>query len=79
MTVTQQDVDSFHRFASQQLDRGASGLTLAGLLEKWSRLREQEDVNDAIREGLEDIDAGRVKPASEVMDGLRRKYELPPS
>ena len=35
------------------------------------------DVYEAIRQGLDDIDHGRTRPAREVVDELRRRYGIP--
>jgi PHD/YefM family antitoxin component YafN of YafNO toxin-antitoxin module len=35
------------------------------------------DVREAIRQGLQDVARGRTRPASEVFDDLRRRYEIP--
>jgi hypothetical protein len=37
----------------------------------------QGDTLDLIREGLESIEAGRVRPYREVMDDIRKKFDLP--
>ena len=41
----------------------------------WERLQLLEDV-EALREGLEDIRAGRTRPAEEVFTELRRKHGI---
>ena len=35
------------------------------------------DVLEAIRQGLEDVARGGTRPASEVFDELRRRYDIP--
>ena len=35
------------------------------------------DVYEAIRQGLDDIDHGRTRPARDVLDELRRRYGIP--
>jgi prevent-host-death family protein len=35
------------------------------------------DVFEAIRQGLDDIDNGRTRPAKEVFDEVRRRHEIP--
>ena len=35
------------------------------------------DVEEAIRQGLEDVAHGRTRPARELFDELRRKYGIP--
>ena len=48
---------------------------LAGHLE-WERQDYQEAVQ-AVRRGLEDLKAGRVKPANEFLDEFAREHRLP--
>jgi hypothetical protein len=38
---------------------------------------EQAEMDDSIRQSLADIEAGRYRPADEVMAELRAKYNLP--
>ncbi len=35
------------------------------------------DVNEAIRQGREDVAAGRTKPARQVFSEMRKKYGIP--
>jgi prevent-host-death family protein len=35
------------------------------------------DVNEGIRQGLEDMREGRTRPADEVLEEMRRKYAIP--
>ena len=35
------------------------------------------DTEEAIRQGLEDVDHGRTRPAREVFEEFRRKYGIP--
>jgi PHD/YefM family antitoxin component YafN of YafNO toxin-antitoxin module len=47
---------------------------------EYQRLRDlaaQADVHEAIRQGLEDVDAGRVYPMEEAIELLRQKYDIP--
>ena len=37
----------------------------------------ETDVNEAIRQGLEDVREGRTRPAKEVFEGMRHKYRIP--
>lgn len=77
MTVTQDDLDNFHSFASERLTSGGNGLTIDDLVIEWDSVRNREEINAAIREGLADIDAGRTRPADEVTEELRRKHNIP--
>jgi prevent-host-death family protein len=35
------------------------------------------DVNEAIRQGLDDVAHGRTRPAQDVFEGIRRRYDIP--
>ena len=78
MFVTQQELDAFHRFASARLGNGGSEQTWDDLLVQWESNRDRDDINAAIRRGLEDVEAGRHRPAEEVIEELRQKHKIPP-
>jgi hypothetical protein len=40
-------------------------------------LVDEADTREGIRRGLEDVAAGRTRPAHEVFDELREKYRIP--
>lgn len=81
MIVTQDDVEQFHKFAMGKLSNGGAGLTWQELFDAWMTedppAPERDEVNAIIRQGLEDIEAGRFRPAEDVNAELRRKFELP--
>jgi predicted transcriptional regulator len=74
LAVTQNELDNFHRFATQRLTSGQADLTIDDLVTEWDSSRNRDEISAAIREGLADIDAGRTRPAHEVAEELRRKY-----
>jgi prevent-host-death family protein len=37
----------------------------------------QADAEEGIRQGLDDVAHGRTRPAREVFDEIRRKYDIP--
>jgi hypothetical protein len=80
MSVTLDQLEAFHRFAQQKLQNGGA-VSIEELFDLWRiehpTPEEQEEIHAAIRQGLSDIRAGRGRPAKEVMDELRRKYNLP--
>ena len=77
MAVTQDELDSFHRFATERLRKSVEELTIDDLVIEWDSVRNREEINAAIREGLADIDAGRTRPADQVTEELRRKHNIP--
>ena len=78
MAVTQEELDRFHRFASEKLGNGGGDLSWDELFIQWESICDQDDVNAAIKQGLADVDAGRHRPASEVMEDLQRKHKIGP-
>ena len=77
MTVTQHELDSFHRFATDRLSKSEEELTIDDLVIEWDSMCNREQINAAIREGLADVDAGRTRPADQVTEELRRKHNIP--
>jgi predicted transcriptional regulator len=80
-TGLRDDLHAFRAFIDEQLANGGTTLTPAEALELWelqnpSEDEEQETV-EAIRRGLADVEAGRVRPAREALAELRRKHNLP--
>jgi hypothetical protein len=82
MSVSLDQLDDFHRFAQQRLQaEGAE--SLEELCDLWRiehpSADEAAEIDEAIQQGLADIEAGRYRPAEQVMAELRAKYGLPPS
>lgn len=82
MPVSLDQLDDFHRFAQQKLQSGGAE-SLEELCDLW-RIEHPSDeesveIHEAITRGLADIEAGRYRPAKQVMTDLRAKHGLPPS
>jgi hypothetical protein len=67
-TTVKDDLRSFHEFVGRQLDNGGADLTPEQVLTLW---RERLEVIESVRRGLEDVEAGRTRPADEVLAELR--------
>jgi hypothetical protein len=79
MSIVHDELAGFQQFAEEKLRLGEVQ-SLEELFDLWciehpSR-NEAADVHEAIREGLEDIKAGRYRPADEVMAEIRAKYGI---
>ena len=74
MTVTTDDIKNFHQFVDEKLANGGAD-SLRQLVAEWE---ERQEVNAAIRQGTNDIDAGRTEPFFESQDRFRQKRDLPP-
>jgi hypothetical protein len=72
----------FHEFVGRKLADGGSELpSPQECLDLWlienQTPEEQAETLEAIRQGLEDMYAGRTRPAAEVLRDLCRKHDLP--
>jgi hypothetical protein len=76
MSVALEQLDDFHRFAVAhvQTDDDVSDAELAQI---WEAAREREEVDAALDEAMQDLQAGQYQPAAKVSRELRRKYKLP--
>ena len=81
-TERSNDPRAFKGFIDEKLSSGGANLTLDEALGLWEYENqgeeEREDTLQAIRRGFADIEAGRVRPAREALEELRRKHKLPP-
>jgi predicted transcriptional regulator len=77
------DVLAFRSFLDERISSAGAGLTLEEALTLWeyenSSEAEREETLTALLEGLEDLEAGRTRPARDVLAEIRRKYEIPES
>jgi hypothetical protein len=75
------DPRAFRDFLNAKLSNGGDGLTLDEYLDLWEYEdqsdEERQETFEAIRDGLADVEAGRVRPAREALAELRRKHNLP--
>ena len=74
MTTTREELESFHQFAAKRLAIGAAEPSFDELLIEWQDLQDREAINEAIRRGIADLDAGRHEPAEQVMAALREEF-----
>ena len=64
------DLTSFREYLDQRIADGESELTPEAALRNW---RELQESLQSIRRGLADADAGRVRPAADLLDELRAR------
>lgn len=77
MPTTREELDQFHQFAIEQISRSGSPLELDDLVTNWRELRERLEVKAILERALAEMDAGLGRPAFEVMEELRVKYNIP--
>jgi len=66
-TTTQTELQSFHEFVGRQLSNGGSSLSPEQVLRLW---QERQETIASIQRGIDDVNAGRVIPAAEVLERL---------
>ena len=82
--ATQQQIDSFHQFATEQIQNGCREKSVDELYDQW-RLEslsseELEENVVAIQGAIDDMKNGdRGRDVDEVIAEVRSKYELPAS
>ena len=76
MSVTKDELERFHEFATQQLDNGGAQSSLEELVNLWRKQRERAETVDDIRQGSEDYRAGNGQPLTEALDEVRRDLGL---
>lgn len=67
-------LENFHQFIGEQLrsDRAAEVSPEEALL-LW---RERQETIEAIREGLDDVEAGRVKPLDDFLRDFEERHRI---
>lgn len=77
-----EELRSFHAFLSRKLEEnGSEAPSPEEALDLWRMEHptpEEHEANlEAIRQGLEDLEAGRMRPAREFLAEMCRKYNVP--
>ncbi len=71
MPISLDEIDQFHRFATDRVGSGAVS-SFEDLYLQWSALSDRSNVNEEIKCGLADVAEGRYAPATEVAERLGR-------
>jgi predicted transcriptional regulator len=81
-TARANDPRAFHDFLGAKLSDRPTNLTLDEALLLWEAENQSEleraETLQAIRDGLADADAGRVKDAREAIAEIRERFGFPP-
>jgi hypothetical protein len=67
-------LESFQEFAEKKLAGSQATVSLDELFMQWHDSRCRDDINDAIRRGLADVEAGRYREADEAMETIRQEF-----
>ena len=70
--LIEQDLDEFNKFV-QAHPNFEDNLSLEDYVCLWRAASERDETIAAIREGLDDLEVGRVRPADAVMAALRQR------
>lgn len=76
MRVSQSELDSFHRFASQELSRGRD-MNIQDLVSQWLAQQERAESIASIQRGVEDAEADRTRDLREVDISIRARLGFP--
>lgn len=76
MTVIERDLRDFEQFVIQTVSDSDDELALEDYVCLWRARQERESTCEAIREGLDDLNAGRVRPAEEVIAAAVYQMQL---
>lgn len=71
MSVIERDLRDFEQFVLEA-EAESKDLELEDFVCLWRARKEQEATRAAIQEGLDDLNAGRVRPAADVLAELRK-------
>ena len=77
MTLTSQDLDSFHHFSREQLDSGEAGLSLEKLASRWLAAEQRSDIVAALHEAIDQMNAGLGESLDDAMDDIRQRLNVP--
>jgi hypothetical protein len=82
--ATQEQIESFYRFATERLGNGGAELSMDELYEEWRfenpTTEEFEENVAAIQASIDDMNRGeKGRDAGEIVRELRQKYNLPQS
>lgn len=76
MSTVRDDLERFHSFAAERLAHGGTSASLSDLFDEWSDIQARDEINDAIRRGLADVDAGRHEDAVATTEAVCREIGL---
>ena len=68
--VANSELESFHQFVGDRLRNGCAEVSPEQVLARW---RERNATIESVRRGIADVDAGRTRPADDVLAELRSK------
>ena len=74
MAITEDEIDRFHRFMTENRTTADNVVALA---HDWATRQQQAEDMAAIKSGIAQADAGELRPLEEVDRELREKHGIP--
>jgi len=71
MVVNQSELDNFHQFATHLLAGAGRRLSLEEMMVQWQTEREHADAVAAVRRGIADCEAGKLRDLAAVDAEIR--------
>ena len=75
MAISAEQLEDFHRFASEKVKDGDTELTIEELLRLWRMESDRLDSVNAIKKGIAEVEAGRVHTLEDVDAEIRRRFD----
>jgi hypothetical protein len=72
MTITNDELTSFHEYVTKKMNNGGANLTLEECLLQWRAERERAETIAAVQ--LADMEAGRYYSLDEVDQSIRKEF-----
>ncbi len=76
MGITESDLEAFQQYARERIGSITPDTSLDELAYQWQLTRERDEVNEVLKEGIDDIKAGRHRSAREATEEIARKHGL---
>lgn len=76
MSITTDDLNNFHQFATNMVASEQGQLTLPELVQHWQQSKERAAANKSIRQSLAEFEAGEGEPVRDFLDKMSSKYDL---
>jgi hypothetical protein len=77
MMLSQSDLDNFHFFATNEIARAGSEVSLEELVRQWRASQVGSNTIESIQRGIADADAGRTQSLADVDVKIRTELGFP--
>jgi len=78
MSITNDELNSFHQFALAVIQEQGKDLTLESLVSQWRNSQERRETNEAISQSLAEFESGQGRPVKEFLDEMKTKHDFSP-